>query len=82
MDPTDSDDDPESPGEGERVLSGEVTSSTMVVKGGSRPKVFLQGSSNSSSDDVENSDENDKGGISLDGISTLPTLDNLTYEMY
>ena len=77
MDPTDPDDDPESPVDGERVLSGEVTSSTMVVKGGSRPKVFLQGSSNSSSDDVENSDENDKGGISLDGISTLPTADNL-----
>ena len=61
MDP---DDDPESPGDSERFLGGgKVTSSTMVVKGGSRPKVFLQGSSNSSSDDVENSDENDKGGM-------------------
>lgn len=63
MDPTGPIDDPESPGEGGRVLSAEVTSSTMVVKGGSRPKVFLHGSSNSSSDDVENSDVNDKGGM-------------------
>ena len=64
MDSPDSDDDLEAP----RVLSGaEVASSTMVVKGGpsAKAKVFLQRSSNSSSDDVENSDENDKGSMSV-----------------
>ena len=62
MDPADPDDDLEGP----RVLSGaEVASSTMVVKGGpsAKAKVFLQRSSNSSSDDVENS-ENDEGRMS------------------
>ena len=60
MDPTDPEDDLEGP----RVLSGaEVASSTMVVKEGPRAKakVFLQRSSNTSSDDIDNSDENDKG---------------------
>ena len=65
IDPVDPDDDPESPGEEEqeRVSAAwEVTTSTMVVKGGARPsKVFLQGSSISSSEDVEKSDENGQG---------------------
>ena len=68
IDPVDPDDDPESPGEEEeqeRVSgSGEVTTSTMVVKSGARPaKVLLQGSSVSSSEDVEKSDENDQGAF-------------------
>ena len=71
MDHNDPDDDPESPGQSERVLGREVASSTMVVKGGSRSKVFLQGSSNSSSDDVENSEENDKGGIIWGSLMVL-----------
>ena len=77
MDPTDSDDELV----GLRVLQSgaEVASSTMVVKGGSKAKakVFLQRSSNSSSDDVENSDENDKGRLfSETGVWKCATYDS------
>ena len=76
MDPADPDDDLEGPS----VLSGaEVASSTMVVKGGpsAKAKVFLQRSSNSSSDDVENSDENDEGRLfSETGVCKCATYDS------